>query len=92
MEYVSQCLLIHALANALPQQVCMTNMNNIAVNEFNCTQGDILCYCEKINYGYGVRDCANEACASPADAAAVIAYGTNYCGGTSLAPITIFPH
>lgn len=70
----------------------MTNMNNIAVNEFNCTQGDILCYCEKINYGYGVRDCANEACASPADAAAVIAYGTNYCGGTSLAPITIFPH
>lgn len=71
-------------------QVCMTNMNNIAINEFGCAQGNILCYCEKVNYGYGVRDCANEACSSPQDAANVISYGSNYCAGAlaSAAPST----
>ncbi|KAK8179104.1 hypothetical protein BC567DRAFT_76003 [Phyllosticta citribraziliensis] len=69
-------------------QVCMTNMNNIAINDFGCAQGNIVCYCEKINYGYGIRDCANEACSSPQDAANVISYGSNYCAGESLVPNT----
>ncbi|KAK7564409.1 hypothetical protein BKA81DRAFT_405491 [Phyllosticta paracitricarpa] len=71
-------------------QVCMTNMNNIAINEFGCAQGNIVCYCEKVNYGYGIRDCANEACSSPVDAANVISYGSNYCAGalSSAAPST----
>ncbi|KAK7515260.1 uncharacterized protein IWZ02DRAFT_435715 [Phyllosticta citriasiana] len=71
-------------------QVCMSNMNNIAINEFGCAQGNIVCYCQKVNYGYGIRDCANEACSSPEDAANVISYGSNYCAGalSSAAPST----
>lgn len=52
----------------------------IATNDFGCTQGDVVCYCNNADFGYGVRDCANEACDSE-QAASVIAYGTNYCAG-----------
>ncbi|KAF2786942.1 hypothetical protein K505DRAFT_189268, partial [Melanomma pulvis-pyrius CBS 109.77] len=64
----------------LPQcgQTCITNMVNIASSEFGCTAGDVVCYCTKLDFGYGVRDCANEACTN-GESGQVIAYGTNYC-------------
>jgi len=64
----------------LPQcgMTCINNMLGLATSSFGCGQGDVLCYCREPNFGYGVRDCANEAC-SAEDAATVIAFGTQYC-------------
>jgi len=53
-------------------------MLGIATAQFGCGQSDVLCYCREPNFGYGVRDCANEACGS-GEAATVIAFGTQYC-------------
>lgn len=53
-------------------------MVNIAQSEFNCQAGDVSCYCNNANFGYGVRDCSNQAC-SPSDAAQAIAYASSYC-------------
>jgi hypothetical protein len=62
----------------LLQMTCINNMLGIATSSFGCGQGDVLCYCREPNFGYGVRDCANEACGS-SEAATVIAFGTQYC-------------
>lgn len=69
-------------------------MVNIASSEFGCTAGDVVCYCTKLDFGYGVRDCANEACTN-GESGQVIAYGTNYCAGKSTSsspsgPVTHF--
>jgi hypothetical protein len=78
------------------QQTCITNMLNIASADFGCSAGDAVCYCSNQDFGYGVRDCANEACSS-ADAGSVIAFGASYCAnilasagttGSALAPLT----
>lgn len=53
-------------------------MLGIATAQFGCGQNDVLCYCKEPNFGYGVRDCANEACGS-SEASTVIAFGTQYC-------------
>ena len=53
-------------------------MLGIATSQFGCGQNDVLCYCREPNFGYGVRDCANEACGS-GEASTVIAFGTQYC-------------
>lgn len=76
----------------LPQcgQTCISNMINIAQSQFGCNMGNTTCYCANADFGYGVRDCSNEAC-SAQDAATVIAFGTAYCqqalggGGSSSA-------
>ncbi|KKY16885.1 putative cfem domain protein [Diplodia seriata] len=59
-------------------QTCVNNMVSIATNEFGCSQGDVSCQCNNADFGYGLRDCANEACGSQ-DAASVISYGNSYC-------------
>lgn len=51
----------------------------IAQSQFGCAQGDTVCYCTQPRFGYGVRDCSNEACSNAGDAAKVIQYGTQYC-------------
>jgi hypothetical protein len=71
-------------------------MLQIASSDFGCETGDAVCYCSNVNFGNGVRDCANEACSS-ADAGSVITFGTAYCvaalasagtSGSALAPLT----
>lgn len=42
-------------------------------------QPDAACLCRNVDFGYGVRDCVNEACPSGTDTAAIIRYGVNYC-------------
>jgi hypothetical protein len=54
-------------------------MISVAQSEFGCSAGDVFCYCEKPEFGYGVRDCSNEACANEEEANQVIAYGNEYC-------------
>ena len=44
-----------------------------------CTTADAACLCNKSDFAYGIRDCANEACGS--DAPKIIAYGTTFCKG-----------
>ncbi|KAF2117633.1 hypothetical protein BDV96DRAFT_679448 [Lophiotrema nucula] len=65
----------------LPQcgQTCINNVLNLAQGSFGCTAGDFVCYCTDENFGYGIRDCANEACSSQSDAASVIAWATAFC-------------
>lgn len=55
-------------------------MISIATSSFGCAQGNVTCYCTNQDFGYGIRDCSNEAC-SASDAATVIAFGTQYCKG-----------
>ncbi|OAG05249.1 uncharacterized protein CC84DRAFT_1093842 [Paraphaeosphaeria sporulosa] len=70
-------------AGSLPQcgQTCVNNMIAIAQSSFGCSSGDVACYCSNQDFGYGVRDCAREACGSDAVAAQVISYGATYCAG-----------
>ncbi|KAF2639103.1 hypothetical protein P280DRAFT_470506, partial [Massarina eburnea CBS 473.64] len=74
--------------SSLPQcgQTCITNMLSIATSEFGCGSGDVVCICSKSDFGYGVRDCANEACGA-SDAAKVISYGTTYCASIASSAI-----
>ncbi|KAF2005190.1 CFEM-domain-containing protein [Amniculicola lignicola CBS 123094] len=60
-------------------QTCISNMLAIASAQFGCSLGDVTCYCTNQAFGYGVRDCANEACPTAEEASAVISYGTAYC-------------
>lgn len=54
-----------------------------------CPDAQADCLCRNADFGFGVRDCANQACGDAAAAQQVIAYGTQYCGGGS-SPNLIF--
>jgi hypothetical protein len=51
----------------------------VAQAQFGCPPGDTACYCSNQDFGFGVRDCAQEACGNADSAASVIAYGAAYC-------------
>ena len=53
-------------------------MIQIASSQLGCSAGNVTCYCTQPDFGYGVRDCANEACQS-GEAQTVISFGTSYC-------------
>lgn len=60
-------------------QTCINNMIGKGM-ELGCSGSDAACLCSKIDFGYGVRDCANQACVGDANAAQqAIAYGATYC-------------
>jgi hypothetical protein len=42
------------------------------------------CLCDNVNFGYGMRDCADGACGT-AVASMVIAHGTSYCASATAA-------
>ena len=48
-----------------------------------CPDAQADCLCRNADFGFGVRDCANQACGDAAAAQQVSAYGTQYCGGGS---------
>jgi hypothetical protein len=54
-------------------------MIGIASSQLGCNTGNVTCYCTQPDFGYGVRDCANQACPSSSDAQSVISYGVTYC-------------
>lgn len=56
-------------------------MIHIAITTFGCTQGDQLCYCKNVNFGYGIRDCADQACPNAEAADTVKSYGLAFCRG-----------
>ncbi|KFY31557.1 hypothetical protein V494_07945, partial [Pseudogymnoascus sp. VKM F-4513 (FW-928)] len=59
-------------------QQCVKDMLAQA-KTLGCTSADAACLCNKSDFAYGIRDCANEACGPDADK--IIAYGTNFCKG-----------
>jgi len=58
-------------------------MVGIALTDFGCTIGDVACYCSNPRFGYGVRDCSNQAC-SASEAADAIGFANAYCAGEHL--------
>ncbi|OBT83530.1 hypothetical protein VE02_07370 [Pseudogymnoascus sp. 03VT05] len=61
-------------------QTCVKSMLAQAAT-LGCTTTDAACLCNKRDFAYGIRDCANEACGS--DAPKIIAYGTAFCKGNN---------
>lgn len=57
-------------------------MVDIAQSSFGCSTNNATCFCCHPDFGYGIRDCANEACSS-SDASSVIQYGVQYCASQS---------
>ncbi|KAF2834593.1 hypothetical protein M501DRAFT_904558, partial [Patellaria atrata CBS 101060] len=60
-------------------QTCIGNMLGIAQSSFGCNPGDAVCYCTNANFGYGIRDCADQACPNAEDANTVKSFGVQYC-------------
>ena len=54
-------------------------MIQIASSQLGCDTGNVNCYCQQPDFGYGVRDCAQEACEGDDDAQTVISFGQQYC-------------
>ncbi|KAK3382116.1 hypothetical protein B0T24DRAFT_1283 [Lasiosphaeria ovina] len=68
-------------------QICVNNMLSQGP-ELGCPTvngaPDAACLCNKSNFGYGIRDCARQACPS-ADVGAVVNYGLTYCTSAAAA-------
>ncbi|EMC94958.1 hypothetical protein BAUCODRAFT_34958 [Baudoinia panamericana UAMH 10762] len=56
-------------------------MLQVASSQLGCAVGNVTCYCTSPEFGYGVRDCSNQACQNSADAQSVISYGLTFCSG-----------
>jgi hypothetical protein len=54
-------------------------MIQIASSQLGCAAGNVTCYCNEPDFGYGIRDCSDESCTNQAEAQTVIAYGLTYC-------------
>lgn len=70
----------------LPQcgQTCFNNMLG-QYSSLGCSSPDPSCLCQNINFYYGIRDCANAACGSAADASTVITFEGWYCDSATAA-------
>ncbi|KAL0473868.1 hypothetical protein QR685DRAFT_436556 [Neurospora intermedia] len=64
---------------ALPScgQICFNNMV-AQYSALGCASPAPSCLCKNAKFGYGLRDCSNDACGT-AVASSVIAYGSSYC-------------
>ncbi|KAI1810627.1 hypothetical protein GGS20DRAFT_579729 [Poronia punctata] len=65
---------------ALPScgQTCFNNVQ-AQYSALGCpSPSDAYCLCNNVDFGYGIRDCANGACGT-AVGSTVIAYGSTYC-------------
>jgi hypothetical protein len=51
-----------------------------AAGDFGCGSTNITCLCADPRFGYGLRDCTNEACGSDVYSA-VSSYGVSVCSG-----------
>ena len=43
------------------------------------SSNDPACLCSSADFGYGIRDCAIQACPSGTDLGSIIQYGLDYC-------------
>lgn len=77
-EFSIERAFTHTCADTSLKQTCISNMLGQAT-ELGCSASDYSCLCNNENFGYGVRDCSNEACGNASDAATVISFGTAFC-------------
>lgn len=49
-------------------------------SSLGCSGSDAACLCSNPDFGYGIRDCSNQACGAEV-ASSVITYGSSYCQG-----------
>ncbi|KFY77256.1 hypothetical protein V499_03311 [Pseudogymnoascus sp. VKM F-103] len=68
---------------ALPScgQLCFNN-TLAQYTDFGCTSPDPYCIFNNVNFGYGLRDCSNDACGTDV-ASTVITFGSAYCSAAS---------
>ena len=68
---------------ALPAcgQTCFGNMV-AQYAALGCASPAPACLCGNVNFGYGLRDCANGACGAVV-ASSVVAYGSSYCASAT---------
>ncbi|UKZ56763.1 hypothetical protein TrVGV298_010604 [Trichoderma virens] len=73
---------------ALPScgQTCFNNLL-AQYSTLGCGTPDPACLCRNVNFGYGIRDCANGACGT-AVASTVIAFESTYCASATSARTT----
>ncbi|KAK4173797.1 hypothetical protein QBC36DRAFT_51410 [Triangularia setosa] len=65
--------------------LCITNMVSLHAS-LGCGQpNDISCLCSKPDFGFGIRDCAVQACKNAQQAERVISEGNVICGRAELA-------
>lgn len=70
------------------QQTCFNNLL-AQYTTLGCGTSDPACLCRNVNFGFGIRDCANGACGSSV-ASTVLAFETSYCASATSARTT-FP-
>lgn len=46
-----------------------------------CAANDITCLCQNMDFGFGVRDCAQESCPKDVDTSQIIKVGSGFCAG-----------
>ncbi|KAI9877535.1 MAG: hypothetical protein M1823_007092, partial [Watsoniomyces obsoletus] len=61
-------------------QTCINGMLGQA-EALGCSAADAACLCSNVRFGYGIRDCANEACQDQSNVPTIIAFGQQYCAG-----------
>ncbi|KAL8931254.1 MAG: hypothetical protein Q9211_007108 [Gyalolechia sp. 1 TL-2023] len=66
-------------------KTCINNMLGQA-QSLGCQPTDVACLCANQNFGYGIRDCTQEACPPTANRAQVIDFGTMFCASKSDPP------
>ncbi|KAH8808627.1 hypothetical protein F5884DRAFT_792917 [Xylogone sp. PMI_703] len=64
-------------------QTCMSNMIG-QYSTLGCASPQPTCLCQNVNFGYGIRDCANGACGT-AVGSTVISFGLSYCSSATAA-------
>jgi CFEM domain len=61
-------------------KLCISNLLSMGPS-LGCPTPDAACLCGNVDFGYGIRDCAYQACGT-SEAAAVISYASSFCGCT----------
>ncbi|KAL7939879.1 hypothetical protein V8C35DRAFT_326634 [Trichoderma chlorosporum] len=68
-------------------QTCFSNLLG-QYSTLGCGTPDPACLCRNVNFGYGIRDCANGACGT-AVASTVISFESTYCASATSARTTL---
>ncbi|WEW62020.1 hypothetical protein PRK78_007520 [Emydomyces testavorans] len=78
---IALCALLGAAQNmndiSACGRMCIQNMLNKAP-QLGCGNNDMACLCSKIDFGYGVRDCTQQACGG-VDLEKIVALGQSMC-------------
>lgn len=69
-----------SLTDQIVKNPCINGVVSYA-KAHGCATGGWACYCGQQSFGFGVRDCSNEACGGADKANSVISYAASSCSG-----------